>query len=203
MVLEKNSVDLCRYLPLIIIYLLEICFSCSNIIWLSDISIYTWGCHLYYYYDNHSVRLIFDRIMIQPASVWRLWSQPHTPHQCNSKRTRIVHPVVDQRCRLWANIIPSTGLPSLFAIYMYYNACCTAYVIVTLEALKSEIKIFTHLKLCLFTAIHNFKFVKIVYICIKMYANFANWCIQIHFAGTDYILFVFFTFLIIILHISF
>ena len=118
--------------------------------------------------------LIFDRIMIQPAIVWRLWSQPHTPNQCNSKRTRIVHPVVDQRCRLWPTIIPSTGLPSLFAIYIYYSACCTAYVIVTLEALKSEIKIFTHLKLCLATAIHNFKRVKIAYICIiliKMYAN--------------------------------
>ena len=48
----------------------------------------------------------------------------------------------------------------------------------TFEALKQIIKIFTHLKLCLANAIHNFKWPKIADICLIWDQTFASWCLN-------------------------
>ena len=48
------------------------------------------------------------------------------------------------------------------------------YVCLTLKALHSHFLIFTHLKLCLATATHNFKRVKISHMCLIWHQPFVN-----------------------------
>ena len=53
--------------------------------------------------------------------------------------------------------------------------------ILTIYPLCSLIEIFTHLKLCLATATHNFKWVKIINICLIWDKTFANLDVYTHF----------------------
>ena len=48
------------------------------------------------------------------------------------------------------------------------------FLMLTLALLRKFIEIFTHLKLCLATAIHNFNWVKITHICLVLVISFAN-----------------------------
>ena len=59
-------------------------------------------------------------------------------------------------CHFYINVIASDVI----------SRKCISLTLKHVKAQLSEIKIFTHLKFCLATATHNFKWVKITNICI-------------------------------------